>query len=376
MALFPRVTVWVSNQVLTASALNGEFNNILNNAQASSWVGFSTNVSQMQQQASPGGVGTESLAGSISDELQRLRFMFAYALGKTYWYDQTGRNFGAGNLAVQTADYVDASITLAKLAATVVPVPTGMISPFAGTSAPTGFLMCDGAPVSRTTYATLFATIGVAYGQGDNSTTFNVPDLRGKFLRGYMPLVSLSPSGSASGNQVTCTAHGLNRSGVKVTVLGTPVTGLTVGVTYYIIYVDANTVGFATTLANAVAGTLITISGSAGSMIIRVLEDVDGISRERNAPGANTGNNVGAVQDFNTSAVPLGVVDFGHQHLIEVGNAGGAIQGLSGSSLVGDTITGAATSFAHTGSATTGIGISGGSETRPQNMVVNYLIKT
>lgn len=116
MALFSRVTIWVSNQVLTASALNGEFNNILNNAMASSWIGFSANVSQMQQQTDPGGVGTESLAGSISDELQRLRFMLAFTLGKTYWYDHTGRSFAVGSLAVLTADIADDAVTTPKIA--------------------------------------------------------------------------------------------------------------------------------------------------------------------------------------------------------------------------------------------------------------------
>jgi microcystin-dependent protein len=60
----------------------------------------------------------------------------------------------------------------------------GVIFPFGGTVAPAGFLMCDGSAVSRTTYATLFATIGTAFGSGDGSTTFNLPDTRGYFMRG------------------------------------------------------------------------------------------------------------------------------------------------------------------------------------------------
>lgn len=63
-------------------------------------------------------------------------------------------------------------------------VPTGAILPFAGTVAPSGYLFCNGAAVSRTTYAKLFAVIGVSHGYGDNSTTFNIPDYRGRFLRG------------------------------------------------------------------------------------------------------------------------------------------------------------------------------------------------
>lgn len=59
-------------------------------------------------------------------------------------------------------------------------VPSGAISPYAGSSAPTGWLLCDGTAVSRTTYAALFALIGTTYGAGDGSTTFNLPNLKGK----------------------------------------------------------------------------------------------------------------------------------------------------------------------------------------------------
>ncbi len=50
-------------------------------------------------------------------------------------------------------------------------------------TAPAGFLKCNGAAISRTTYADLFAAIGTTYGAGDGSTTFNVPETRGEFLR-------------------------------------------------------------------------------------------------------------------------------------------------------------------------------------------------
>lgn len=60
----------------------------------------------------------------------------------------------------------------------------GFIKPFAGNTVPDGYLYCDGSAVSRTTYSELFAAIGTLYGAGDGSTTFNVPDLRGYFLRG------------------------------------------------------------------------------------------------------------------------------------------------------------------------------------------------
>lgn len=62
--------------------------------------------------------------------------------------------------------------------------PTGTILVFAGETLPEGYLWCDGAPYIRNEYSDLFTAIGVSWGAGDGSITFNVPDLRGYFLRG------------------------------------------------------------------------------------------------------------------------------------------------------------------------------------------------
>ncbi len=64
-------------------------------------------------------------------------------------------------------------------------VPPGGVFYLATSTVPTGYLECNGAAVSRTTFAALFAAIGTTYGAGDGSTTFNVPDLRGEFVRGW-----------------------------------------------------------------------------------------------------------------------------------------------------------------------------------------------
>ena len=64
-------------------------------------------------------------------------------------------------------------------------VPTGSVHMMATTTAPSGYLKCNGAAVSRTTYSDLFDTIGTTHGAGDGSSTFNVPDLRGEFVRGW-----------------------------------------------------------------------------------------------------------------------------------------------------------------------------------------------
>lgn len=63
-------------------------------------------------------------------------------------------------------------------------IPAGIVMYMAAATVPTGYLECNGAAVSRAAYANLFAVIGTTYGTGDGSTTFNLPDLRGEFIRG------------------------------------------------------------------------------------------------------------------------------------------------------------------------------------------------
>ena len=63
-------------------------------------------------------------------------------------------------------------------------IPAGSVMPYAGSTAPSGWLLSYGQEISRSTYATLFAAIGTTYGIGDGATTFNVPDLRGRLVAG------------------------------------------------------------------------------------------------------------------------------------------------------------------------------------------------
>lgn len=63
--------------------------------------------------------------------------------------------------------------------------PAGSVIWFAASTAPGGYLICDGSQVSRSTYANLFSVVGEVFGSGDGSTTFNLPDLRAEFVRGW-----------------------------------------------------------------------------------------------------------------------------------------------------------------------------------------------
>lgn len=109
------------------------------------------------------------------------------------------------NDAVVTAGIQDGAVTASKLATGVNIIPTGSLTAFAGGTAPTGWLICDGAEVSRTTYSDLFAVLGENYGAGDSSTTFNLPDMRGRVPVGVdggaARLSSNDTLGSAAGTE-------------------------------------------------------------------------------------------------------------------------------------------------------------------------------
>lgn len=114
--------------------------------------------------------------------------------------------------AVTSGKILDGTIALADLADSLreLLVPTGTIQAFGGTTAPAGWFLCDGSSKSRTIYSGLYAVIGNSFGTG-GSTVFNVPDLRGQFLRGVSGGSSKDPEkttrtamkqGGATGNAV------------------------------------------------------------------------------------------------------------------------------------------------------------------------------
>jgi len=84
---------------------------------------------------------------------------------------------------------------------------TGTIVPWSTSTAPTGFLKCDGSAVSRTTYAALFAVISTTYGVGDGSTTFNLPDLQDRTVVAASVANSKSLAQTGGANTVTPTGN-------------------------------------------------------------------------------------------------------------------------------------------------------------------------
>jgi len=86
---------------------------------------------------------------------------------------------GVDNSAVTTS--IDYRIEQLENATPPESVPTGALTAYGGATAPTGWLLCEGQAVSRTTYSALFGVLSITYGTGDGSTTFNLPDLRSRF---------------------------------------------------------------------------------------------------------------------------------------------------------------------------------------------------
>ena len=78
-------------------------------------------------------------------------------------------------------------------------VPAGVVVPFAGPVAPPGYLACNGDAVSRADYPALFAAIGTVHGSGNGATTFNLPDYRGRFLRGVDGAAGRDPDSAKRG---------------------------------------------------------------------------------------------------------------------------------------------------------------------------------
>ena len=117
----------------------------------------------------------------------------------------------------QSSDYIPVTSNLALQSAIqggqtapVPVVPAGSVIAWSGSSAPSGYLLCDGTAVSRTTYAALFAVAGTGYGVGDGSTTFNLPDLRDRLPLGKGTNNSTlgTQTGSMSASSVVTTASG------------------------------------------------------------------------------------------------------------------------------------------------------------------------
>jgi microcystin-dependent protein len=225
-------------------------------------------------------------------------------------------------------------------------LPPGSLMAYAASTAPTGWLWCDGTAYSRTTYATLFAAIGTTWGAGDTTTTFNVPDLRGQFMRGYddrAPATSqdtttftgTTTNASATISSISATITAYLYAGMKISGTGIPA-GATI---------------------STVSSTSITISANAtasGTVTITV------------------GRTFASAQDDFYENHSHTATDSGHTHTYTspVGNSTSVAPGAG----TGQGTT--ATTASGTANITVNTSTTGNVETRPKNYAVLYIIKT
>ena len=186
-------------------------------------------------------------------------------------------------------------------------VQTGMILPFSAVagSIPTGYLNCDGAAVSRSTYSALFTLIGTTYGSGDGSSTFNVPNLAGRFAIGKSGSYALGSTGGGTTSSFTPS--------------GT---------------ISGSTGGTALTIAQLPSHNHSGSTVTGGTFTLNNLRSPSGGGPATNAISRNTGNNVGPPQSSTayitgslTSTTTIGNTGSGstHDHTLSAsfsGNAG------------------------------------------------------
>lgn len=255
----------------------------------------------------------------------------------------------------------------------LVTIPSGMLAPFAGTTAPSGWFLCYGQAVSRTTYAALFTAIGTVYGIGDGSTTFNLPDLRGRTIAGVDDMGGSAASrltGDNGASTATADTNGSFTSATNILVdgnsgtiiLGMKVTGTGISGEVTVVKINSQTdivLSSAVTITDNTALTFAfdgAILGSAGGGQTHTLT-----SGESGLPEHNHG-----------------VTDSGHTHTTNI-NASG-----SGTNKSNMTTTTSGAGEVTTDSSTTGITIdnvtaadasSAHNNVQP-TLVLNYIIKT
>lgn len=233
----------------------------------------------------------------------------------------------------------------------------GLIFPYAGSSAPTGWIMCDGSAISRTTYASLFAVVSTTYGVGDGTTTFNLPNLKGRVIVGAgTAATKVVTFASRASNVITVTglsdkANNEFQTGQAVlyTAASGAMTGLTHNTTYYIIRTGNLTFSLASSLGNAIAGTVISLSSDGTgtqtftvTLTARTLADTGGEE--------NHGLTVGELA--------------AHVHAVPTDNGTGSDFGASGSNV---------TAYEKTSGSTGGSGFHNNMQ---PFLALNYIIKT
>lgn len=237
-------------------------------------------------------------------------------------------------------------------------LPPGIVIPFGGVNIPPGWLLCDGSAISRTTYAALFSIIGTNWGNGDGSTTFHLPDLRGRFVRGVDGTANRDPdkatrtAGNPGGNtgnnagSVQDNAHGHDHTSTTSTSSATPSVNHTHGNTGWISHNHGHY-----------------IHGSGDHLHYRS-------DAHFSSPPSAGQFGTNQTYDFDNGRLTHGV-NSGWAH---IGNHGHSTSDISANH--GHTSPGRTVNHTHTATVSITINNSGSiTETRPLNATVNYIIK-
>lgn len=183
----PLITV-IPGQLITAVLWNNEYGNLFSNLNPLGIGGYSDTDAQMQIQTAPYPGAVTSHATSVAGEIERIRYQISQILGATspaFWYAAPPSNLLAlSNIVIPIGGYLE-------MAAGGVPPPAA------------NFHLADGTAISRTVYSTLFTAIGIIYGAGDGSTTFNLPNFYDRVSIGAGNLYSIGSLGGAASHTLT-----------------------------------------------------------------------------------------------------------------------------------------------------------------------------
>jgi microcystin-dependent protein len=196
--------------------------------------------------------------------------------------------------------------------------------PYSGSTIPSGWLECDGTAVSRTTYARLFSAISTTWGAGDGSTTFNLPDMRGKTAigagTGTVTASGVNADVDTGTDSLTVTSNNtkwITGMQVTFTLASGTITGLTSGNTYYVVRSSATAVKLASSLANAQNGTVIDLTAKS-SPVWSITHTYT----------ARTLGEYGGEQSHAMTSTEL----VSHQHFVYADGGGAAGSGIQGTS--------------------------------------------
>lgn len=230
--------------------------------------------------------------------------------------------------------------------------PAGVINMWPTNTAPTGWLLCTGSAVNRTTYAGLFAVIGTTFGVGDGTTTFNLPNYVNRMPFGANVTTTASVTGSIATTVLTVTAVGSGTLVVGQVLTGTGIT------------------------ADTRITALGTGTGGVGTYTVNISQTVASTTVSGN-PWISNGSTGGATD----AVVPTHshtLTDPGHIHVEQYnGGASGAGGGISSSGVsVGNTPSSASTASAVTGISISAAGVSATNANLPPYIGINFIIKT